>query len=99
VEILQDEFNRKLAPDGDVSIDFDELFLLKSDKQSTAQYLSTMVSSGILSINECRHFLGYEPIENGDDHIIAYTDINQNTINKNSEPDDDKYKNNDVKDE
>lgn len=87
IEILQDEFNRKLVPERDVVIDWDELHLLKSDQSSTASYLSTMVSSGILSINECRHFLGYEDIPGGDEHVIAYTDINQNTIGKSSEED------------
>lgn len=87
IQILQDEFNRKLVPDGEVIIDWDELHLLKSDKQSTANYLSTLIQSGILSINEARHILDYEPIPDGDNHIIAYTDINQNTIGKSSEED------------
>lgn len=48
----------------------------------SANYYNTLVSSGILSVNEVRNELGFEPIEGGDNHIIAYTDIEQNTINK-----------------
>lgn len=90
IEILQDEFQRKLAPERDVFIDIDEIHLMLADKSTTASYLNTLVSSGILSINEAHHYLGYQPVDGGDEHVIAYTDINQNTINKNSEPDGDK---------
>ena len=41
-----------------------------------------MIERGILSINEVRNELGYESIgEQGDKHIIPFTDINMNTIN------------------
>ena len=57
----------------------------------SANYYNTLVSSGILSVNEVRKELGFEPIEGGDNHIIAYTDIEQNTINKDdSEKDEEK---------
>ena len=43
-----------------------------------------------ICINEARNQLGYSEIEGGDSHIIAYTDINQNTIegSKDTESDD-----------
>lgn len=86
IEILENEFNRKLiSKEDNVVFDWDEMHLLLADKQSTASYLSTMVSSGIMSINEARHTINMEPIPDGDKHIIAYTDINQNTIGKSSE--------------
>lgn len=83
IELIQDEFNRKLCPEKNVVIDLDELHMLKADKAATASYLSTLVGGGILSINEARHYLGYEDIENGDKHIIPYTNINNNTIENN----------------
>ena len=83
IEILENEFNRKLiSKEDNVVFDWDEMHLLLADKQSTASYLSIMVSSGIMSINEARHTINMEPIPDGDKHFVAYTDINQNTINK-----------------
>lgn len=86
ISMIQDEFNRKLlkpSERGRIIIDLDEDHIYLSDKSSTATYLSTLTSNGILSINEARHILGLQPIEGGDQHIIAYTDISQNTIEKN----------------
>lgn len=80
IELIQDEFNRKLCTNQDVIIDIDEDHILKADKSATASYLQTLTSAGILSINEARHQLGYEPIEGGDKHIIPYTNLDQNSI-------------------
>jgi HK97 family phage portal protein len=80
IELIQDEFNRKLCTDLEVTIDIDEDHILKADKSATASYLQTLTSSGILSINEARHQLGYEPIEGGDKHIIPYTNLDQNSV-------------------
>lgn len=90
ISMIQDEMNRKLlkpSERGKITIDLDEDHIYLSDKSSTATYLSTLTSNGILSINEARHILGYQPIEGGDEHVIPYTDISQNTIedNKNNE--------------
>ena len=51
--------------------------LLGQDEQNAA-----MLSNGILSINEIRKEIGYGEVENGDKHIIPFTDISQNTINE-----------------
>lgn len=80
IELIQDELNRKLCPNQDVIIDIDEDHILKADKSATASYLQTLTSAGILSINEARHQLGYEPIEGGDKHMIPYTNLDQNSI-------------------
>ena len=83
ISLIECEFNRKLLKQSEravYSIDLDENYLLRTDKTSTANYLSTLVAGGILSINEARNQLGFGEIEGGDSHIIAYTDINQNKI-------------------
>lgn len=87
IELIQDEFNRKLfGYDSPFEIDLDEMHAVIADKSSTANYLKTLTGAGILSINEARHTLGMQPIENGDSHIIPFTDIAQNTIeDKNNE--------------
>ena len=83
IELLQDEFSRKVVPVDmqDLEyVDFDENYLLKSDKTSLSNYLKTLTSAGIISINEARNMLGYAPVDGGNKLFIPFTDINQNTI-------------------
>ena len=35
-----------------------------------------------MSINEARQVLNLQPVEGGDKHVIAYTKIDDNTINE-----------------
>ena len=56
---------------------------MKGDKSATATYLNTLVNSGIISRNEARKMLGMKAIEGGDEYIIPYTNIEQNTITDN----------------
>lgn len=84
IVMVEEEFNRKLLKpsEADLFIDLDETALLKSDKNALASYYGSLIDRGILCINEVRKELGYAPIDGGDRHIIAFTDISQNTINK-----------------
>ena len=86
IVMIQDELTRKLIKPSEkgLYIDLDETFILKSDKTSESNYLSTLVSNGIITINEARRQLGYNPVDGCDDLIIPYTDINQNKVNKNN---------------
>lgn len=84
ITLIEEEFTRKLfAPsEKNFRIDLDENSMLRMSKSQQAAFFSSMIERGILSINECRLELGYESIgQEGDKHIIAYTDIEQNTIN------------------
>lgn len=88
VEMLEQEINRKLIMPDDQSnyyIDIIEEDIIKTDKQAQANYLNTLVQSGIITRNEARYQLGYTPVEGGDELIVAYTDINQNTIGGNEQ--------------
>lgn len=98
IRIIEDEFTRKLFPKDDYYLDIDETEMLRMKSTDSANYYNTLVSSGILSVNEVRNELGFEPIEGGDNHIIAYTDIDQNTINK-DKSEDDKSEKTDEKDD
>ena len=83
ISLIENEFNRKLLKPSEKSrlyIDWDESHIMFADKAATANYYSTLVKNGILTINECRHQLGYTDVEGGDKNIIPFTDINQNTI-------------------
>lgn len=84
ITLLEEEFTRKLfAPsEKNFRIDLDENSMLRMSASSKSQFYSTLLQNGCLSINEVRNELGYESIgEQGDKHIIPFTDINMNTIN------------------
>lgn len=88
ISLIENELNRKLVKPSELNrilIDMDENHIMFSDKASTANYYSTLTKNGILSINEARHNLGFAPIENGDSHIIPFTDLSQNTIENQSD--------------
>ena len=86
ITMIEEEFTRKIfkPSENDLEINLDENSILRTDKTAQANYYATLIDKGILSINEARKELGYSEVEGLDKHIMAYTDINQNTINKNN---------------
>lgn len=88
ITMVEDEFNRKLVKPSEretICIDIDEKYFLKGDMNTTASYLSTLTSSGIMSINEARQHLGLKPVEGGDECAIPYTKIEDNKINNSND--------------
>lgn len=87
--MCEEEFTRKLLKpsESNLSIDLDETALLKTDKTALASYYGSLLDKGVLSINEVRKELGYNNIEGGDSHTIAYSKIEDNTIETNKEGD------------
>lgn len=88
VLMLEQEINRKLILPKDkikYYIDIVEEDIIKQDKQSQVNYLSTLVDKGIITRNEARKQLGYSPVEGGDELMISYSDPNQNKINPDNE--------------
>lgn len=85
INILQEEFNKKLLKPSEsgLYIDFDEDKIAFSSKTDTANYLSTLTKSGIISINEARAKLSMSERAGADRLIIPFTDINDNTIDDN----------------
>lgn len=84
VKMIEEEFNRKLlklSEINDINIKFDIEFLLKANKADEASYLVALSNNGLLTPNECRLQLGYQPIEGGDQLHIAFSDVSQNKIN------------------
>lgn len=83
VLMLEQEINRKLILPKDrykYYIDVVEEDIIKQDKLSQASYLTTLVSNGVISVNEVRKQLGYSPVEGGDKLLIPFTNIKDNTI-------------------
>ena len=69
ISILEEELNRKcLKPSerGQFYIDLKEESLLVIDKTSEASYYNTLVSAGIMTVNEARESLGLPVIEGYD---------------------------------
>lgn len=86
IVMIENELNRKLLKQSEtnLSITLETNEILRIDKTAQSNYYSTLISSGVLSINEVRKEIGYNGIgEDGDKHVIPYTDINQNLINNN----------------
>ena len=85
ISMIEHEFSRKMfspQSQGKYKIDIDENNLLRLSKSQQASYYSTLLQNGCLSINEVRSALSYESIgQNGDRHFVAYSDLEQNTIN------------------
>lgn len=86
--MIEEEFNRKLVKPSEtnIRIDLDEKFLMmRGDMKTTSEYLTTLTSGGIITINEARGQLGLSPVEGGDEIIMPYTKIEDNKINKTDE--------------
>ena len=86
VEAIEEEFSRKMLKPSEQSkleIVLDENYLLRMDKKTEAQYYSTLVNNGLMTRNEARGQLGLQPVDGGDQMVIPFTDIQQNTINNN----------------
>ena len=83
ITMIENEMNRKLLKPSEakLTIQLETNELLRINKQSQASYYQTMVNSGILSINEVRKDLGFNPIEGGDVHHIAFNAADNSAIN------------------
>ncbi len=65
VQLLEDEFNRKLFKPSEVGtlyVDFDFTQMLQADKKTEVEYYRALITNGVLSLNEVREKLGYTPL-------------------------------------
>lgn len=86
IEMIEQEFKRKLLPNSNLIFNLDEHYLLRLDKKAEASYYKELLSCGVLCINECRQMMNLSPIENGDRHILLYSDATKGDIGGNAEP-------------
>lgn len=66
VNMIEDEFNTKLfkpSEQGKRFVDFDFTALMNADKKTEAEYYRTLITNGLVTVNEGREKLGYSPIE------------------------------------
>ena len=88
ITMMEEEMSRKLltSQEMNLSVILETNEFLRTNKTSQSQYYSTLLSSGVLSVNEVRRELGYNGIgDEGDKHFVAYTDIAQNSIENNNQ--------------
>lgn len=86
IVMLEEELNRKLVSGGEnLEINLDETAILRTDKAQQASYYSTLLSMGVLSINEVRKELGLNAVEGGEKHNLAYNDVSKSNIAGNEE--------------
>lgn len=64
------ELETKVFEGEDIDVRFDVSQLLRADKQSLAQYYSTMFQIGAISPNEIRREIDLEPAEGGDSNFV-----------------------------
>ena len=89
IDLIENEINRKLITTRNQYIDIDETELLKGDRSTLANYYSTLVSNAILTVDEVRVALGYNPMntEYSSSLIVPFTDISQNVLGNTNQED------------
>jgi len=76
VRRIELEVERKLLRDDkSLSCRFDVDSLLRADSTSRAQYYHTLLSDGVLSINEVRAREGLAPVDGGNEHHIQLNQV------------------------
>lgn len=84
ISMIENEFDRKLLSKSEtnLSITLETNEILRTDKAAQSNYYSTLINSGVLSINEVRKELGYNGIgEDGDKHYLLFNDASKASIN------------------
>ena len=73
--MIEEELNRKILTKPEMDkyyIDINEEVLIKTDRSNYANYISILLSKGVISVNEARQMLRYNKIEGGDVYILPY---------------------------
>ena len=73
LEKIELEFERKLFLPSEkfhYDVHFDTAGLLRTDKAALAEYYTKMFNIGVVTTNEIRKQLDYEPVEKGDQPFI-----------------------------
>ena len=63
-QLMEDEFNLKLfkpSEVGKISVDFDYSVMVQTDKKTEAEYYTKLLTNGVVTVNDVRSKLGYEP--------------------------------------
>lgn len=83
ITMIEEEMSRKLLKpsEDNLSVVLETNEFLRTNKTSQSQYYSTLLSAGVLSVNEVRRELGYNGIgDEGDKHYMLYNDTSKAAI-------------------
>ena len=81
-EMILDEFNTKLfkpSQIGKYEIGFDYTKLIVANNESKVKYYTDLLKNGVLSLNEVRDALGYDPIE-GEEGNARFIQLSYATV-------------------
>ena len=80
IELIEQEFSRKIfrPSENNLTINFDETKLIKTDKSALATYYQTLFNISAITPNEIRKELGLSAIDGGDQ---TYIQLNMSTLN------------------
>ena len=73
LEKIELEFERKLykpSEKANIDVRFDTSRILRADKQSLANYYSTLFNIGVVSCNEIRKEIDLPSVDGGDSHFV-----------------------------
>lgn len=85
VVMMECEMNKKLIMPSKWSlqfVDLNENSILATDKEKQSNYLTTLATNGIITVNEARKELGYPEVEEGNILFVPFTKIEDNTISQ-----------------
>ena len=85
---IEQELNRKLLLKRQKQLDrmhfaFETEDLLRCTKTEMAQYYRDMINNGVMSVNEVRRKLDFEPVNGGDEHYIQLNMATLTTVAQN----------------
>lgn len=87
ITMLEQEFTRKIfrpSQSGKFFVDWNEKELLRTDKQSVANYYVTLLQNGLMTANEIRKEMGYPEIEGGNNTVMQAQYLSQQVLNENN---------------
>lgn len=93
VTMIEEQCNKKLImPSKHCKqfVDLDENSILANDAEKQANEVTTLTNSGIITPNEARKRLGLPPVDGGDNLVIPFTKIEDNTIGGTGDANEDK---------
>ena len=86
-QLLEDELNKKLfrpSEVGQLYVDFDFTQMLTTDKKTEAEYYRTLITNGLVTVNEAREKLGFTPLD-GDEYNETFMQLSYGTVKNISE--------------
>ncbi|WP_339009434.1 phage portal protein [Aeromonas popoffii] len=73
LKVIEEKLNSKQTPQHEIR--FDTTGFLRADAKTMADVAGSLLTKGIISINDAREMIGEEPLDNGDLHAIETNNL------------------------